>query len=147
MIVSFAASLRLMMAELVSTGNFLDGLTVRLFINPATPDGPTSVLGDFTEASFDGYAPISLPGWGLPWSDVVGNAVVSSNRLQWTMTGSTTPQTVYGWFATKGTSVSEVLYMAERFDSTYAMAGPGNAVVLDINYGLPGPTASGVTGN
>lgn len=136
-----AASMRTLMAALVATGQFLDLLTWRLFVNQITPT-PQTAIGDFVEAAFDGYAPIVGSTWGPPWSDVVGTGYESGGQAQYTCTGSTTPQTVYGYYITVGTSPGEVLRFYEQWDTAIPIAAAGDAVLFPKQYALPGPATS-----
>lgn len=70
----------------------------RLFQNNRVP-GVNDVAGDYTEATFDGYG--SIP--GVSWSVstiVAGRALTAAAPLVWICTGATTPNQIYGVYAT-----------------------------------------------
>jgi len=108
---------------------------VHLFVNTATP-GPGSVVGDFTEATFDGYAPLDADvGPQQEFVDpITGNRVVQLieplGGWHWETTGVTDlPQTVYGFFVTD--NADTVLYGAARLDDPFPLTASGQAVDVD----------------
>lgn len=89
---------------------YLNTLTLRLFQNNYTPvDG--SVIGSFTEATFDGYAAIALTTFAAAYQNVSAKAETDAALAVFLMTGSTTPNTIYGYYVTIGSS--QVIF-AER---------------------------------
>jgi hypothetical protein len=96
-------------ADLTRTVN----LTLHLFKNDYTPHRE-SVIGDFTEADFDGYAPVALD-WGQ-WTgpNSVGGVAVSlyGSGFQ-TFTPATGTQDIYGYYVTD--AEDEICIWAERF--------------------------------
>lgn len=81
---------------------------LRLFKNNVTPDN-TKVIGDFTEATFSGYAAISLTGWSAA---AVTAHVAQSDPTAGTFTITSGTQAIYGWYVTD--SGGTVLYWAQR---------------------------------
>lgn len=75
----------------------LDGGSLHLFKNDYTPIN-TTVLGDLTEANFDGYASITLSGWGAAALNGDNKAQVDHAIQTWTKTAGATSNTVYGIF-------------------------------------------------
>jgi hypothetical protein len=65
-----------------------------------TPYLPTRVVGDYTEATFVGYAQISSPAWGTPFTNGAGQAETDSPVLNWTFTGSSGTAQVFGIYIT-----------------------------------------------
>jgi hypothetical protein len=82
-------------------GTFLNtSLTyVHLFKNNFTPD-PGSVLADFTEATFTGYAAVqSIAKFGTPYKVIDGEYQTDSSAFNFACSGGSS-QTVYGWYLT-----------------------------------------------
>lgn len=100
------------LTQYVGTG-LLTGGYWRLFTNNFTPNG-SSVVGDFTEASWTGYAAQN----GVTWSSPGGTGGIShsdSSTIVWPVDIAATPATVYGIFATD--SSGTVMIHAVRFDT------------------------------
>lgn len=72
-------------------------IKVRLYQNNYTPaPGGGFTLATFVQATFDGYADQDLDAWGVP--ALVGSAgYVEHAVVTWTPTGTTTPNTIYGY--------------------------------------------------
>lgn len=105
----------------------LNGVKVHLFQNNIVPT-PATILTDLVEATFDGYAASAAVTWGSVVVDPAGNAVVYGDAKTFTMTGSTTPNTVYGYYVTN--SAGSTLEYLELFDSPVGFGGPGTTLVL-----------------
>lgn len=84
-------------------------LTARLFQNNITPDEDT-VLGDFTESDYAGYAAQVLTGWTSIGYDVDFRDVIQAALLNWEITSGT--QDVYGLYVTNAGNT--VLWWCER---------------------------------
>ncbi len=72
-------------------------------------------LSDITEADYDGYAAQNITAWGVPHLDASGQIFVSpSTAMDWTPTGSTIPNTIFGWVlvASGGTVIESGLLTA-----------------------------------
>jgi hypothetical protein len=69
---------------------------LRLYTNNITPS-TSSVVADFTEATFTGYAAITLPAW--PASTLASHIATSAQASQ-TFTITSGSQNVYGWYIT-----------------------------------------------
>lgn len=106
--------------------NLLDTGSLRLYQNNFTPS-PTSVLGDFTVATFDGYANKAIAAWGAVFLDPLGLATTIAPLQTFTMTGATTPNIVYGaYYLDK----NGALMWAERFAVPVNFAAAGNTLPL-----------------
>lgn len=79
--------------------------TLRLFSNNLNPT-PANVLTDFTEATYAGYAGVSLNGqFGAPTKVQDGEYQIASGT--YTFNGPATgSQTIYGWYISDGTGVN-----------------------------------------
>src|SRR5436189_2973693 len=85
-------------------------LKLHLFVNNITPT-TSNVIGDFTEASFTGYAAASIVTWAAP-SVAAHIASMSPASVTFTRTATGTVQTVYGYYVTD--NANTVLYWSER---------------------------------
>lgn len=104
------ASERAILATLVTAwGATLD---VKLFKNDYQPvDG--SVVGNFTEADFSGYAAVDMAGGAVdPANDAGGRAVATWNEVSFTHNGGGVNNSIYGYYVVDG---GGNLLWAERF--------------------------------
>lgn len=85
----------LVLTELIASGQFLDGLKIRLYKNDTTPND-ASVLADFTTADYSGYADSDVIEWGGPYL-LGSNVVVTAPTEQFQPTGSGTANLIYGY--------------------------------------------------
>jgi hypothetical protein len=102
-----------------------ENLVLRLFESNTTP-AETDVVGTYTEATFTGYAAVTLT--GASWT-VTGGAPSSAAYAQQTFTSSAGSQAknVYGYYLTRLSSAD--LVYAERFsDGPYAIVNNGDSV-------------------
>jgi len=99
-----------------------DEANIGLYKEPLFPTGNT-VLGDIVPADFDGYAPIELE-MGDVNQDSQYNAYAISQALQWSPSGTTTPNGIYGVYVFK----DGVLIAVQAFDTPRTMEGPLNSV-------------------
>jgi hypothetical protein len=88
----------------------LDGCELALYKNNYTPIN-TSLLANFTECNFDGYARITLTGWPAAALDANNKAATALAAQTFTCTGAVTPNDVYGMFVVSGAGA---LMFAER---------------------------------
>jgi hypothetical protein len=102
-----------------------ENLVLRLFESNTTP-AETDVVGTYTEATFTGYAAVTLT--GANWT-VTPGAPSSASYAQQTFTSSAGNQakSVYGYYLTRLSSAD--LVYAERFsDGPYAIVNNGDSV-------------------
>lgn len=92
-------------SETLRTHNLMN-LTLHLFVNDITPM-PDSVTTDFVEASFPGYAPISLSSWGAVTKDSDDVYSADHPAVSFTLSSSSGGQNIYGWFMTLNSEVYE----------------------------------------
>jgi hypothetical protein len=112
-------------------------LTLRLFANNWPLNNKTT-LADLIEATFDGYAAISpmvyLTEYQLPsfaW-------VLETQINQFLMTGSTTPNTIYGWsLETAHDSIQ--LLMCELFAAPIPMTAANQSINLALQVQMGDP--------
>jgi len=99
---------------------------IKLFQNNYTPVSST-LLANLTEATFSGYAGISMSGMSLDATlDAFNRAVVRWNPATWTKSG-VTGNTVYGYYVV-GPGPS--LMWLERFDFSIPMLTNGAYLVI-----------------
>jgi hypothetical protein len=98
---------------------------LRLYTNDKTP-AESDVAGDYTEATFSGYATKALT--GSSWNFTEGNPSVADYAQQtFTSNAGSQNQNVYGYYITQ--SVSGALIWAERFtDGPYNVNNNGDEV-------------------
>jgi len=108
----------------------LNGRSVRLYTNAIAPNVNTKLV-DFTEATFDGYAAKTLA-MTVGYVNASGLPIAQSQLLTWLMTGTTTPNTINGYYVDDGTNV----LMAAAFDAPIGMtlANSEIAGVLQDSY-------------
>lgn len=113
---------------LPSDGSDQENFSVRLFQNNITPDAD-SVLGDFTIATFTGYASVPVDRSDFGGTFISAHVAYSDSAVvpTYTCTGGSA-QTVYGWYMVA--TISNVVVAAQRFDSPRSMA-PGATEALD----------------
>jgi hypothetical protein len=127
---------RAILAEAIATGGTLKDATLHLFSNDFVPT-PLSVKADFVESAFDGYAAPGTIAWGTPYTAPDGSEHVTAPTAQVTCTGSTTPETVYGYYVLS-VATGTPLLMAERFANPVPIAQAGDAVFATADYVLGG---------
>lgn len=105
---------------------------VHLFVGATVPT-PATVLGDYVEADFDGYAPIDL----VPTTPAVnpeGWAQMDVPTAHFVATGGTTPNTVTGYYLTDNTNT---IYLGgERFPNSFVVDETGDYIDLDTSFQL-----------
>ena len=102
-------------------------LTLKLYSNDYTPvEG--SAAANFTEVVGGGYASKSLV--GVNWSYTPGDPSYATYASQdFTFTGATTPNTVYGYYVVDGDGL---LCWAERFPEAVVPFNPANNTVVRV---------------
>lgn len=101
---------------------YLNTLTLRLFANNITP-ADTDVVGDYTEATFTGYAAIATVSWGAAYLNANNIAQIDEIVRTFTQTGTTVVNNIYGYYLT---APGGALVFAERNPAgPIAMAATG----------------------
>lgn len=101
-------------------------MTIKLFQNDMTPS-PGSVLGDFTVATFTGYATSGAIVWAGPVNADDGTPELVGQRLIFTATDGAVTNTIYGYYAL---DAGGGLLFAERFESPQNVAIAGDSVIF-----------------
>jgi hypothetical protein len=91
----------------------------------------TMIPGDFTEATYDGYAPLPLVYSGMEPLDPGGKQVGDYATLTWTCTGSTFPNVIYGYYVED--SLGNVLLVEAFGGSPRPMNTNGATVSIQIS--------------
>jgi hypothetical protein len=97
----------------------LEGGSLHLFQNNYTPVD-TTVVGDLTEATFDGYAANALAGWSAAALDVNNKAATEAPLSTFTKTAGATTNTIYG-----------VYCLDVDGDLAYAERNPAGGVLIN----------------
>ena len=110
-------------AHLLEKG--IDGLTattqIHLYQNDIAPS-PSTLLADFVEATFDGYAaPVVTPASWPIFLQGISQAVAVGPAQVFSPTGNVTPNVIYGYYVTDNTGAR--LLWAERFAEPKVMNG------------------------
>jgi hypothetical protein len=109
-------------------GTALTQVAWRLFKNNVSPQ-QSSVLADFVEADFSGYAVVPPPvvGWSVSVTSG-GVAKTAANLISWSRGIGPTSNTIYGYFLTDGPGT--YLYAAELFAVPIPMNAPPDLIQL-----------------
>lgn len=102
-----------------------ENLILRLFKNNITPSD-TDVAGTYTEATFPGYAAITLT--GASWNAPSGGTIVYGAQQTFTCSG-TASESVYGYYVTQATS-GTLLYSERDSAAPFAIANSGDNIKL-----------------
>jgi hypothetical protein len=117
----------------VAANNLLDGYVLRLYQNNYTPV-EASVLANFTEATFSGYASNASVNFGSA-SEVANKAQVTDAAARvFTHNGGATANTVYGYYYATALKV----ILAERFAAPVSMATAGDNISIQMTLKLNG---------
>lgn len=84
-------------------------LVLRLYSNNITPSD-TDVAGTYTEATFAGYAAITLT--GASWNAAAAGSITYGSQQTFTRTSTGAPENIYGYYCTQITS--GILAYSER---------------------------------
>lgn len=128
MLVTTSPLRRLILEELIDTGNALDALLIGLFKGDITPS-KADVFATYTsggaEADFTGYVRGGAVAWSAVFSDAGGNAYCLGDLLLFPAAAPTppaafVPNVIFGYFAYIGTT----LKFAERFTTPAGLDAP-----------------------
>jgi hypothetical protein len=123
----------------IKTGGTL-AATLRLYNNDVTPSR-TSVVADFVEANFTGYAALPLALTVGPYLNAAQQAEIQNASHNWTPSDDVTPNVIYGYFVEM---TGGDLLCAERFTTPRSMENVLDSLTLVPSFILlPG----GIAGN
>jgi len=113
-----------------STG---ENMVLGLFKNNITP-ASTDVLGDYTAATFTGYAAVTLTSGSWTITPGAPTSAVQTAATTFTCSG-TTSEAIYGYYLKAESST--YLMWAERFsDGPYTIANSGDKIILTAQLTL-----------
>lgn len=112
-------------------------LMLRLYRNDLAPTGDT-VLADFVESSFAGYASRAIAGlFPFPATNPEGQAESASGNVMFVPADNTVNETCYGWYMTlQSDAVPAVLFAAEKIVPAVQMNQPGASVCVNVRLQL-----------
>jgi hypothetical protein len=126
-------------AMLAATGLFDDatGVSMALFVNNIVPT-PQTALGDLTEATFAGYAELTLlKTWSVGGVGGGQPTAVLDQPTVFTSSGPTSPaQTVYGWYLILPGTPNKLL-VACRLDTPFLVADATVVIPITVQLLLP----------
>lgn len=110
---------------------------VHLYTAIANPISPSSVIGDFTEADYSGYAALEVTTWLAAYLDPAGGGSIQNGtqQFQYVFTsGTPVPNTILGFYLT---NAAGALVMCGNFAAPVSMAANGDAIPLNLtlNFG------------
>ena len=113
---------------------WLKTLQLGLFKNNHAPT-VTDTDVSYTAANFDGYAlTAAITTWTLSGFDANANLQYTNADITFTMTGSVTPNQIYGYYLYDGTHI--VMAEANGVSGGVAMAGAGYTYTVSLNFYL-----------
>jgi hypothetical protein len=121
------------------------GAKGHLYTAAANPPSNNSVLADFTEATFTGYAAQTVTAWGGPYADVGQQGVITSGTLLFPGPTSGTGQTALGIFITNGAGTT--LLGVAVFSSPVPLNIPTDFLQALVQVGPGGNGSVAVTGS
>ena len=105
-------------------------LVLRLYRNNITPSD-TDVAGTYTEASFPGYAAITLT--GASWIAASGGSIAYGAQQTFTCSGTSTDD-IYGYYVTQASS-GTLLYSERDGAAPFAVRNSGDNIKLTPTIG------------
>jgi len=127
MMVMRAAILLELLQQKIDADGVFEEWCVKLFQNDVTPTRDT-VIGDLDIATFTGYTSPAAVVFGDPFINSEGNAEVLGGQVQFTQTGTTITNTVYGYYVTD--TAGTKLLAAERFATPRTMDAANKAIII-----------------
>lgn len=122
-------------------GALLTTPTVHLFTAGPQPISGTSVPGDFTEATFSGYAAVTLSGFlgpiNLPSND--GRGVHQEADFLAGAGAGPPGQSILGYWLDNG---STTFYGGETFQTPVQIVNPGDFLSLDVVFPINNPASA-----
>ena len=107
-----------------------ENLVLRLFKNNITPSD-TDVAGTYTEATFPGYAAITLT--GASWNAPSGGTIAYGAQQTFTCSGTSTDD-IYGYYVTQASS-GTLLYSERDGAAPFAVRNSGDNIKLTPTIG------------
>lgn len=119
---------RVMLNYLTNVTAFtLNSRTLKLYKAIAAPLGDGTVLADFTEANFNGYAATSVGSWAAAMT-ISNKAKAVGTPRTWTRSAGATSNTILGYYVISQDTL--FCLWAEEFDTPIAMNIIGDTVTV-----------------
>lgn len=134
--------LNLVMAALTdhtASGSFngpLESVYMGLYIAPTGGLSKSSTIANITEATYAGYARQAVT-WYPPVVDAAGPETLNGQSLNFTPTGSTTPNTITGLFLADALTAGDLLAYMALPGIGVALSGPTQSLVAIPQFQLP----------
>lgn len=109
----------------------LGSLTIHCYKNDLDPDGFT-LLDDFEESTFPGYAPLDLTTWGSPYLNGDYQAETDAGLYVWTVSAVPTPEPLYGYYCTTGGTY--LVHSERRADGPVLISAAGQQFTVDVKF-------------
>jgi len=108
---------------------------VHLFTAGPSPVTPDAVPGDFTEATFTGYAAVALALPLLGSVQIDPEDLAQHNEVDF-LAGAVTPpgENILGYWVDEAAAAGTVLYLAEIFETPIPIAALGDYISLDVAF-------------
>jgi hypothetical protein len=111
--------------EMITNKTAPQNLLLKLFKNNITPSD-TDTAGTYTEATFPGYAAITLT--GASWGAAAAGTITYSAQQTFTCSGAATDD-IYGYYVVQASS-GTLLYSERDGSAPFAIRNSGDAVKI-----------------
>lgn len=121
---------RYLLNRLLKSTNASNNLTLRLYTAVSGSLGESTVLGDFTEATFPGYSAATLTNssWGNASTSTGTSSSTYGSAQTFTRSSTGSNEAVLGYYVEDATAT--VLVYAEAFAATANMANNGDSITF-----------------
>lgn len=133
MLVSPVDFLLAILAELIDTGNLLDGVEVHLGKADIVPNRDTTIA-DLDECDFSGYLESAAVVWTDPFVNTANQAEIIGGLVTFAANGDTVTNTAYTYFLTD--TAGTTLLWAERLATPKTFAADGDTLPILPRYTL-----------
>ena len=110
---------------------------VKLFTAVAANPSPISIVADFTEATFVGYAgkALALPLVGP--ANAAPNVIMGHNEADWLAGAVVAPgEVILGYYVVDDNAAPTRIYLSELFQAPIPIINPGDEISLDVLFGF-----------
>lgn len=111
---------------------------LKLFTASTANPSPNSVPGDFTEATFSGYAGVAITLPLIGPINLTPSVVGAHGEGNFTADAGITPpgQNILGYYVVDDNAAPTKVYLSELFASPIAIVNPGDSISLDVLFGI-----------
>jgi hypothetical protein len=110
---------------------------VKLFTAVAANPSPQSIVADFTEATFVGYAgkAMTLPLVGP--ANAAPNVLMGHREVDWLAGAVVAPgEVILGYYVVDDNAAPTRVYLSELFQAPIPIINPGDEISLDVLWGF-----------